>query len=155
MRFKTSFIFLPAIVLLFCGQITVFAQHRGKSLDFLIGTWKVENKESFEVWEKDSGGELTGSMYKIKDGQKIVTETLRIKTVDGKVRYLAALPDQNEGRPVSFTLTGSADGEYTFENPEHDFPKKIVYKRLSANELFVRVSGDNGKGFSLTLRRSD
>lgn len=39
-------------------------------LDFLVGIWKSENKEQFEVWEKTNTDELKGYSYRIKDKQK-------------------------------------------------------------------------------------
>lgn len=139
---------------LLISQTAIFAQNEIEELSFLIGTWKVENKDTFEVWEiVEGGGEFKGNSYKIKDGQKKVTETLVLKAVDGQVYYLATVPDQNEGKTVKFTLSSSSNGEFTFENPAHDFPKKIIYKKVSDTELFVKVFGDGEKGFSFTMNR--
>ncbi|ULT24732.1 hypothetical protein KUH03_38455 [Sphingobacterium sp. E70] len=46
---------------------------------FLQGTWKVADKERYEHWDRMSDGELKGVSYSIKNGQKIVSEYLKIK----------------------------------------------------------------------------
>lgn len=48
-------------------------------VDFLVGTWKMEGKEQYEVWESIINRELIGYSYKYIDNQKIITETLSIK----------------------------------------------------------------------------
>jgi hypothetical protein len=36
--------------------------------------------------------------------------------------------------------------EIVFEDPEHDFPQKITYRRSGADSLYARVEGDrNGR----------
>ncbi|GAB5554462.1 MAG: hypothetical protein Sapg2KO_40530 [Saprospiraceae bacterium] len=70
-------------------------------LDFLVGTWKRENVEQFEVWERKSAHQLIGYSYRIKEGQKSITETLVIKKVGDQFVFEATVPDQNEGRTVN------------------------------------------------------
>jgi hypothetical protein len=117
-------------------------------LDFLAGTWKRENKEQFEFWEKNNTHELVGYSYKIKDNQKSITEILKIKKIDGQFVYEATVPDQNEGRTIQFILNTETDSLFSFENDKHDFPKKIQYRRMNGNQLEVIVLGDDDTGFS-------
>ncbi|NNL16426.1 MAG: hypothetical protein HKO81_07280 [Flavobacteriaceae bacterium] len=117
-------------------------------LDFLIGTWKRENKEQFEVWEKKNDIELNGYSYRTKDNQKTITETLVIKKINDQFVYEATVPDQNEGRTVQFILNTETDSLFSFENDKHDFPKKIQYKKINDNQLKVIVLGDDNAGFS-------
>ena len=117
-------------------------------LDFLVGTWKRENVEQFEVWEKKSAHKLIGYSYRIKENQKSITETLAIKKVGDQFVFEATVPDQNEGRTVKFMLNAEIDSIFSFENDKHDFPKKIQYKNLSDNRVKVDVLGDEDSGFS-------
>jgi len=41
--------------------------------DFLQGTWKMENKEIYEHWDKLDNKELKGISYRINDGQLFVS----------------------------------------------------------------------------------
>lgn len=151
MKYKT--VILTLVIL--AGSFSVSAQTEDGTLEkitsFLAGTWKIEGKETYEKWEKAGGGVFKGKSYRLKGGKEHVSETIEIKTVDGIVYYIPTVFDQNEGLAVRFALTGSNNDEFHFENPDHDFPKKIVYKKVSATEMLVEVSGENGKGFSLKL----
>ena len=104
------------------------AQKNLADLSFMLGTWKIENKQTFETWNKVSETEFTGKSYKLINGEKKVTETLSIKIIDEKIIYEATVPNQNEGKTIPFELIKSDDHFISFENPEHDFPKKIQYK---------------------------
>jgi hypothetical protein len=114
----------------------------------MVGTWKMENKEQYEVWEKSNNNELSGYSYRIKNDQKSITETLSIKLIGDQIVYEATVPDQNEGKTVGFTLNDEMQTYLSFENLQHDFPKKIQYKKISDNEIEVTVLGDEEKGFS-------
>jgi len=114
----------------------------------MVGTWKMEGKEQYEVWESTKNKELIGYSYRFNDNQKIITETLSIKIIENNIIYEATVPDQNEGKTIPFTLNNEIKEYLSFENIKHDFPKKIQYKRLNNDEIEVTVLGDEGKGFS-------
>ena len=118
---------------------------------FFEGTWKMDGKETFEKWEVSGDKGLKGTGYKLKEGEKKVSETLEIKSIDGNIFYIATVPNQNNGAGIKFKMTGTDKSEYVFENAAHDFPKKIIYKKLSPTEMFVQVLGDGGKGFSFKM----
>ena len=148
---KVEKLFQLAMLLFVLGWVSVSAQTADQSLNFFAGVWKTEGKENFEKWEKSGDSILKGKAYKVRNGKESVSETLEIKNIDGKLYYLATVPNQNNGATVKFALTGSKDNEFVFENPEHDFPKKLVYKKLSETEMFVQVLGAEGKGFSFKM----
>ncbi|NJM53119.1 MAG: hypothetical protein HC846_06835 [Blastocatellia bacterium] len=113
------------VVLMFFSCVSVFAQNT-EQLNFFAGTWKREGRESYENWEKSGDSAFKGRAYKVADGKENLSETLEIKSIDGKIYYLATALNQNKGATIRFALTSSKDNEFVFENPEHDFPKKIV-----------------------------
>ncbi|MBK8854329.1 MAG: hypothetical protein IPN10_09550 [Saprospiraceae bacterium] len=45
---------------------------------FLVGTWKIENKESFEKWDLLNETTLKGFSYTEKNGEILVSEYLEI-----------------------------------------------------------------------------
>ena len=114
----------------------------------MIGTWKVEGEDQYEVWETSKNNELIGYSYKLDNNEKTITETLSIKITDDQTFYEATVPDQNDGLTIRFTLNNEIKSYLSFENMEHDFPKLIQYKRISDDEIEVSVSGDKGRGFS-------
>ncbi len=118
----------------------------------LEGIWKVDGKEQFESW-KLTNDTLKGEGYKIKNGEKVIFEYLTIYQSSDQWIYTATVPDQNEGQSILFILNPKITGKLSFENLNHDFPKKIQYQFVQENQLFVQVLGANDEGFSLTLNR--
>ena len=129
------------------------SENKTSRVDFMIGTWKTEGKQQYEVWEIAKNKELIGYSYKINNNQKTITETLTIKKIADQVIYEATVPDQNEGKTIRFTLNTKIKTYVSFENLEHDFPKKIQYESINDHEIKVRVLGANGEGFSYTQFR--
>ena len=121
--------------------------------EFLKGEWKVEGKETYEFWMLNKNGDLRGNTYDIINGQRIIKETLGLKLKNDKIVYHATVPDQNEGKTVSFTLNTNVKSCFSFENAQHDFPKKIQYEKISENEILIRIMGDKEEGFSYKLIR--
>jgi hypothetical protein len=122
-----------------------------KDLHFLAGTWKVEKKETYESWKLDKDNLLEGSSYKIKGGNKQIDEQLHIKMSAEKIVYTAKVLNQNNAQPIDFVLNKEVKDKFSFENPKHDFPKKIQYTKLNDTTLFVAVLGDGDKGFSYKM----
>jgi uncharacterized protein YciI len=118
--------------------------------DFLVGTWKMEHKEVYERWDKLNENSLKGFSYTWKDGQMYISEYLDISKVGNKIMYSATVLEQNSGKPVFFTLT-KTDSTYVFENPKHDFPKKMVYQKRNDTEILVQVTDGKQKGFAFKM----
>jgi hypothetical protein len=61
------------IFMIFCGLylFSSCANRHMEAVDFLIGTWKIDSKDQFESWEKESNNELIGYSYKVNENQKI------------------------------------------------------------------------------------
>lgn len=140
--------FLAYLILLVAGN--TFAQSAFPG--FLRGTWKVENEETYEHWDSLNDQRLKGYSYEIKDGQMKVSEYLDITVKNKEVLYTASVVNQNKGKDVSFKLT-KADSVFTFENPAHDFPKKVVYKRITDTKIYVEVSDGKDKKFSYNMQK--
>ena len=117
---------------------------------FLQGTWKMENKENFEHWDKLNDHTLKGFSYKVKDGQMAITEYLDITQKNNEIFYTATVLNQNQGKGIDFKMT-KTDSIVIFENHNHDFPKQIVYKQLSDSEIFVQVTDGKQGGFSYKM----
>lgn len=137
---------------LFILFITAIASAQSGIPDFLQGTWKMENKEIYEHWDKPNESALKGFSYSLKDGKMTVSEYLEITDINKEINYKATVLNQNQGKEVKFKLT-LKDSTYTFENPDHDFPKKIVYQKLNDKEIFVLISDGSRKEYSYKMQR--
>jgi hypothetical protein len=124
-----------------------------EAVEFLVGTWQIESKNQYETWAKDSNNDLIGHSYEIIENKKVILETIAIKTIGTQMIYEATVPDQNEGQTIQFTLNPEFKSYLSFENLNHDFPKKIQYHKISDNKIKIIVLGDDGEGFSYMLIR--
>ena len=73
-----------------------------------------------------------------KGGKTTTSEQLRVESRAGKIVYVAEPSGQKR---TEFALTKSTDGEAVFENPKHDFPKRIRYEKVPGG---LRVTIDAG-----------
>jgi hypothetical protein len=119
--------------------------------NFLIGKWKVEDKETYEQWSKDKNNDLVGSSFKLIDGIEQISETIKISENDGNLVYSATVVNQNNGETIDFELNNKIFDKYIFENSKHDFPNQISYEMKSENQIFVSVSDYKGEGFSYNI----
>ena len=142
---------ISTLLFLACFIFSCHAQET-INIDFLLGTWKMENKDTYEVWQKE-GNKFTGHAYKLIDDQKQITETLEIEVIDGDVVYSPTVPNQNDGKAIPFKLNRSIHDLLSFENMAHDFPKKIRYQRINETRIHVSVLGEDDKGFSYFMER--
>ncbi len=140
---------ISTLIILFITS-GVFAQTDLPS--FLQGTWKMENKDIYEHWDQLNDKSLKGFSYKMKDGQMMVSEYLEVTRKLGQVVYTATVLNQNQGKGIDFILS-KQDSVYTFQNPDHDFPKKIVYHRLNDKEIYVQVSDGKQRGFAYKMMK--
>lgn len=148
---KSNLFFSTILCVLF--NYSCSSQSYISELNNLEGIWKVENKDTYETWKKDSKTSFSGSSYKLVNNEKKVTETLALNENDGKVVYQATVLNQNQGSTILFTLNTENKELFSFENLAHDFPKKIQYKVITKDKLLVNVFGDNDEGFSYYLIR--
>ena len=45
-----------------------------RKVEFLVGTWKIENKNQYETWRKASNYELIGNLYELSEDQTKMRE---------------------------------------------------------------------------------
>jgi hypothetical protein len=111
------------------------------SLDWMAGYWKhmTEGSETEEQWMGPLNNLMVGMSRNTDTGFGASFEFLRIvQNKKGAVQYIAMPSGKKE---TVFTLTHYKNREVWFENPEHDFPRKIVYRLNSPGELTVILDG--------------
>lgn len=98
-----------------------------ESLNWLAGCWQMSGSRTqiVEQWMQPAGGMMLGINRTVRDGRAVEYEFLRISEEQGALVY-TAIPSGQE--KASFTLAGGAAGEFIFENKEHDFPQRVIYK---------------------------
>lgn len=147
---------LLAISVLMVLPVLLQAQQK-TAVDFpfekLVGKWKMLTRKGLimEEWKKEDSTTLSGKSYLFKSGDTIPLEKLQIHLLQDKLFYTSQVTGQNEGKAISFVLTTSTNNTYTFENPEHDFPKRIYYEFVSNDSLHAWIDG----GEAMAGKRSD
>jgi len=109
-------------------------------LAFLAGHWVGESGqvEMEEIWTEPKGGVMLGLHRDVAPGEPAFFEFLMIEERDGRMIYVAS----PRGRGATeFPLSKIEDSFVVFENFEHDYPQRIVYRR-DGDRLTARIEGE-------------
>ena len=110
-------------------------------LSFMLGEWKDNHYGSglTEIWKRIDDQEFHGQGIVIQNGDTIFSENTYILEMDGNIFYKVVI---GKRKPVLFKMTSLTDSEVVFENPEHDNPKKILYRIQPDGSLYAMTEGD-------------
>ncbi|MEO6232211.1 MAG: DUF6265 family protein [Ferruginibacter sp.] len=119
------------------------AQDPFRQLNNLQGTWMMKTGKGFigESWKKINDSTLQSNGFMIKDGDTINAENVQLIKNKAGIFYIPTVTNQNNQQPVTFRLTSSANNEFIFENPLHDFPKRIGYQLIANDSLIAWIDG--------------
>lgn len=117
-----------------------------KKFSWLKGTWKMEEKASVlvEEWTAGGSGSIKCRSYEVKGNDTTLIERATISCIAGKqvFTYYPVINSPGENiMPVTFALISEENGTYIFENPEHDFPQRVVYQIVNADECHAWIEG--------------
>lgn len=108
------------------------ASHQEASLDWLAGAWCTTPEPSAhtcERWSRMDHDMMLGTVQTVRGGRTIEWEFLRIEQGGDTMVYHASV----KGRPaVAFRAVVLGPDAATFENPAHDYPQRIRYRREGA-----------------------
>lgn len=121
--------------------------------NFLVGTWKVKNQQTYEQWNLAGENHLKGFSYKVVKKENIKTEDLTLIARNDSIVYLATVLNQNNGKHIAFKQNQIDSITYVYENPSHDFPQKITYKLIKENKLEITLFGRNNRQYRYTMKR--
>jgi len=110
-------------------------------LSWLAGCWSSETSEagSGEQWMQPVAGTMLGTGRTVKAGRTIEFEFMRIhEAPDGRLLYTARPSGQRE---ATFNQLRISESEVAFENPEHDFPQRVIYRRQGDTRLQASIEG--------------
>ena len=141
------------------------AEEKLAQLNWLVGNWKgrVESDNIYEQWSKKTDNTLQGHGYIIsgkslgQESQELDTlfsERMEIVARNGEITLAVRMAGQAE---TVFTATELTPGRAVFENPEHDFPNRIIYAQPTDGSLTATIEGKlNGKAAreSFTMRKA-
>ena len=112
-----------------------------EQLAWLTGCWASENAEpgSGEQWMAPAGASMLGMSRTVRAGKTATHEFMRIApAADGRLAFFA----QPSGKPSEvFALLSIATNEVVFENPQHDFPQRVIYRLVAPDRLHASIEG--------------
>jgi Domain of unknown function (DUF6265) len=129
---------------------SVFAQNALDKVSWLAGCWggEMDGGKYEECWTSPTANFMQGSGRMTKGAEILMREHITIEKEGGDLvmyvfSYGAKLkPDQET---VGFKLVKFSESELVFENPEHDYPQRIVYTKKKDGNLVARIELIDGK----------
>lgn len=106
---------------------------------WLVGAWvgtRSSGASIEERWTPPLGGAMLGVSRTVSRGKMSAFEYLRIVERDGGLIYIAQ-PGGNP--PTEFVLTELTTTRAVFDNPRHDYPKRIVYELSADGDLSATI----------------
>ena len=112
-------------------------------LAWLAGCWQIARGDEVidEQWMPPRGGVMLGMSRTVRAGRTTATEFVTLRVSDGHVAYEANPSGQ---KPTSFPATMVSADRAVFENPAHDYPRRIIYERTGDDGLVAAI--DDGSG---------
>ncbi len=118
-------------------------------LSWMSGYWLScdGGREVSETWSDPRGGVMAGVTVTIGRSGRGSVEFTRVATVGEGLAFLA----QPGGIPATaFPLVEVTANRAVFENPDHDFPQRVIYSR-HGDTLTGRIEGTvDGQAQSMT-----
>ena len=97
-----------------------------------------------EKWSRQNDSTFYAESFFIANQDTLFAETIQLIQQEDDLLLIVSVPNQNKEKPVTFRLTKLTENEFVFENPAHDYPKKIQYKLINNDSLYAEING-NGK----------
>jgi hypothetical protein len=118
-----------------------------RDVAFLAGTWRTPEADGVwteECWTAPAGGSMLGVSRTIgRDPDRTEKlrffEYLRVSRDENGVVYYAA--PMGRSPATAFRMVTTDDGKVVFENPEHDFPTRLMYWMEAGGRLHARIEG--------------
>lgn len=120
-------------------------------LAFMAGCWAgpFGDQLNQEMWLRPTAGTQTtdtqttdtmmGVARNVKGTQTTFTEFMLIKEEKGALGV--TVQSNLAGEAVHFPVKSLTATEVVFENPMHNFPRRITYRASGKNRLFARIEG--------------
>src|SRR5262249_13258104 len=121
---------------------------------WLAGSWITEQGADAanrtineEHWTQPAGGTMFGMNRTLTPGAQgapartTFFEYLRIESAPTGLVYLASPKGRQPPTPFKMVESSASPQRVVFENPQHDYPKRIIYWR-DGNLMHARIEGD-------------
>lgn len=140
------------LVIIIALSITVNAvsAQQTKAVQWMLGVWKISTPQGavVEIWETKDDSTLQGRSVFVKTtNDTIPQERIEMAFRNGEWYYIPTVANQNQGKPVPFKVIFLRGNEFVSENPAHDFPQRIAYRRIKQT-MYASIEGKRNGRFS-------
>lgn len=138
---------MPLRVILLCLLLSpgpALAQETSFSINDLAWlkgcwAWNRNGRETTEHWLRPAGGTMLGISRTVADGKTVEFEFTQIRQEPtGDIFFIAKPSGQPE---ATFKMIKGGPAEVIFENPQHDFPQRVIYRLPGDGSLLGRIEG--------------
>jgi hypothetical protein len=119
--------------------------HTISELGWMSGDWQSPpggRAQIEEHWTQPAGGMMLGLSRTVIGIRTLEFEYLRLEQRSEGIFYVAHPKARCPG--TDFKLTSVTTSEAVFENPAHDFPKRIIYRKTAVGGLVAIIDGGEG-----------
>jgi len=111
--------------------------------DWLLGKWENKSDEGnlLEIWKKANDSVFLGESYFIKGKDTLHSEKIELQQKGENLLYISTIKGENNDKPLTLTHNIEIEKQLVFENPKSEYPRKIVYKPIAKDRIFIEVSG--------------
>jgi len=127
------------------GQQPAAPSYKIADLAWFAGDWQTPaggRRQVDEHWTAPLGDAMMGLSRTMAGGKMVEFEYLRIVARADGIFYISHPNARTPG--TEFKLTKLTADQAIFENPQHDFPKRILYKKNPDGSLTASIDGGEG-----------
>jgi hypothetical protein len=123
-------------------------------LGWMAGDWQTPSGGRAQIeehWTQPAAGTMIGMGRTVAGGRTVEFEYLRLEERGGEIFYVAHPKARCPG--TDFKLTTIGQQSAVFENPQHDFPKRVTYRKNADGSLTASIdAGEGTKGQSFSYQ---
>ena len=134
--------------------LTSFQTPTMSDLSWIAGDWQTApggRRQIEEHWTAVAGGSMMGVSRTVSEDKTVEFEYLRIEQRSDGIYYVAHPKARCPG--TDFKLTRASSTEAVFENPQHDFPKRIIYRKTDDGLTASIDAGEGSKAMSFVFKK--
>jgi hypothetical protein len=146
---------VTAALMFFSSGVEAQATRNVATLRWMSGCWELRagSRVTHEQWMTPLASQMMGMSRTVSRDTVREFEILRIELRNGVPTYVAMPGGQKE---TLFAATTVSDTAVVFDNPAHDFPQRIRYRRVGADSIIARIEGTRDNrvhGIDFPMRR--
>lgn len=132
--------FVAVLVAAWLWPSMATAQARIDSVSWMQGCWQLTDGDRVveEHWTSPRAGIMLASGRTVRAGTLVGHEFVLLAERNGRLAYDAHPSDQP---PTTFLSTAIDAASVVFEDPAHDFPQRVGYRRVGADRMLAWIEG--------------